>query len=537
MKRRRATYRTLTLIIALSLLIPVLGRTETSHAELEDSSYNLDPGIISSTGTSIRSLSMSGMFLVWEDAREGEPDVLIYDLEQEREFRASNADGVRREPAVSGSLVVWLEGEDPHEVMVRGVDLAEDNEFDVTDSPARRARLAISSDLIAWQEWNGSHWEIQVVDHEFEHVATLGGDMRNNGRPSVSGSTVIWQAHDGESWNIHLFDAETNTEESVTASEHDDQSPSIDGETIVYVRLESSGGQPNLIVHDHSAGSEQTLTTEHFVQRPNVQGQFVVWEDWRSGLPDVYVWDLEAEQSFAVVRSQQANEPIVRDSTLAWVSGNDPLHQQVQTLEILERLPTDPQDPPAVPSSDALYIPETQQFVSSGFKSFWQEYGGPHFFGYPLTSEFAEEHPESGDDIIVQYFERAKLEYHPDAPEDERIRLALLGHELRPESQVEPVEPFDDNEFQRYFPQTGHAISYGFKEFWEENGGMAVFGYPITREFSENGRTVQYFERARFELDPESESDEVMLGLLGREALEERGWLPIPDANDAGGDE
>ncbi len=77
-----------------------------------------------------------------------------------------------------------------------------------------------------------------------------------------------------------------------------------------------------------------------------------------------------------------------------------------------------------------------------------------------------------------------------------------------------------------FFPETGHTLAYGFKAFWERNGGLATFGYPLTEEFEEydalgQKRTVQYFERARFEYYPELKgtSFEVQLGLLGQETL------------------
>ena len=74
-----------------------------------------------------------------------------------------------------------------------------------------------------------------------------------------------------------------------------------------------------------------------------------------------------------------------------------------------------------------------------------------------------------------------------------------------------------------YFPATGHHLSNrsGFLNHWRANGQLHVFGYPITEEFVEGGRIVQYFERARFEYHPElAGSDaQVQLGLLGREML------------------
>jgi N-acetyl-anhydromuramyl-L-alanine amidase AmpD len=77
----------------------------------------------------------------------------------------------------------------------------------------------------------------------------------------------------------------------------------------------------------------------------------------------------------------------------------------------------------------------------------------------------------------------------------------------------------------------GAHIGGGFRRFWEERGGLAVFGWPITEEFREGGTTVQYFERARFEHRPDigrAEDYHVVLGRVGAELLElreELQWL------------
>ncbi len=70
----------------------------------------------------------------------------------------------------------------------------------------------------------------------------------------------------------------------------------------------------------------------------------------------------------------------------------------------------------------------------------------------------------------------------------------------------------------RYFPETGHNVHGEFLEFFDQHGGLKIFGYPLTEEFTLDSRTVQYFQRARFELHPENEAPyRVQLGLLGQE--------------------
>lgn len=87
---------------------------------------------------------------------------------------------------------------------------------------------------------------------------------------------------------------------------------------------------------------------------------------------------------------------------------------------------------------------------------------------------------------------------------------------------------------ERCFAETGYCISGRIREFWEQNGGLRVFGYPITPLQTETieGRSlqVQWFERARLELHPAHRRPyDVQLGRLGAELLArgDRGGTPV----------
>src|SRR5262245_31349051 len=88
-----------------------------------------------------------------------------------------------------------------------------------------------------------------------------------------------------------------------------------------------------------------------------------------------------------------------------------------------------------------------------------------------------------------------------------------------------------DAQQQTCFAQTGHCIGGRFAQYWQQNGGLPVFGYPLSDELTEQGRTVQYFERQRFELHSENAPPyDVLLGLLGEEVLQQQGsdWHTQP---------
>jgi hypothetical protein len=74
----------------------------------------------------------------------------------------------------------------------------------------------------------------------------------------------------------------------------------------------------------------------------------------------------------------------------------------------------------------------------------------------------------------------------------------------------------------RHFPETGHTVSGLFLQYWNNNGGLAQQGYPISEEMQETSDTdgkvytMQYFQRAVFEHHPENQPPfNVLLSLLG----------------------
>ncbi|MFN8501502.1 Kelch repeat-containing protein [Kouleothrix sp.] len=165
---------------------------------------------------------------------------------------------------------------------------------------------------------------------------------------------------------------------------------------------------------------------------------------------------------------------------------------------------------------------ETGFCVSGPFLRYWQAHGGLPINGYPISNEFAEV-LEDGNAYIVQYFERVRMEYHANNAPPYDILLGQFGRRIHPADP--PAAPIAGA---RYFGETGHNLRGGFLRYWERNGGLAQFGYPLSETFAEaledgNTYTVQYFERARFEYHPENRPPyDILLGQFGRRILRER---------------
>ena len=133
---------------------------------------------------------------------------------------------------------------------------------------------------------------------------------------------------------------------------------------------------------------------------------------------------------------------------------------------------TQPRDPAPVPG--CRWFTETSFNVCDaapnlGFQSYWQSHGlefdgqrGTSYaeslalFGLPLTPAFVALNA-SGDEVQMQWFERARFEWHPNNPPEHRVLLGLLGTEfLTWASEEAPQEPLSTSAINR-----GFTTAYG----------------------------------------------------------------------------
>lgn len=158
------------------------------------------------------------------------------------------------------------------------------------------------------------------------------------------------------------------------------------------------------------------------------------------------------------------------------------------------------------------YFTETGHNVVGDFWTFYQGVADAAVvFGYPITDQFVTAFPPG---LQVQYFQRARFEYHPELPEGQRVQLTPLGTVLYKAGA--PAMNLNTPGACRSFP-TNYAVCFSFLDYFDQHSGAARFGNPVSAiEFRPDGRVVQYFERARFEWHPELASGQnILLADLG----------------------
>ncbi|HEU4325123.1 MAG TPA: lamin tail domain-containing protein [Roseiflexaceae bacterium] len=190
-------------------------------------------------------------------------------------------------------------------------------------------------------------------------------------------------------------------------------------------------------------------------------------------------------------------------------------------------------------------FPETGYCISGRIREFWEQNGGLPVFGFPIGPQ--EGQAIEGQVLQVQWFERNRLELHPENARPYDVLLGRLGADRLAQQGRDPFtfprsEPLSDC---RFFAETGHNVCGEVLAAWRASGleldgrrgktegeSLGLFGLPLSDLQTEtlgDGRQyqVQWFERARFEIHPENQPPyNVLLGLLGGET---RTAAPAPD--------
>ena len=76
------------------------------------------------------------------------------------------------------------------------------------------------------------------------------------------------------------------------------------------------------------------------------------------------------------------------------------------------------------------YFPQTQQNISGDFYDYWLNNGGERVFGMPISPAADMVNPSDGKTYLTQWFQRARLELHPEEPEGRQVLRGALGAEL-----------------------------------------------------------------------------------------------------------
>jgi hypothetical protein len=203
---------------------------------------------------------------------------------------------------------------------------------------------------------------------------------------------------------------------------------------------------------------------------------------------------------------------------------------------------------PGAAQDDTRCFTETGLCISGRIREFWERNGGLTVFGLPITEQRDEVNRENGITYATQWFERVRMELHPENERPYDVLLGRIGDDrLRQTGRDWQSFPREGSQPGcQFFAQTGFNVCGDILRAWRANGleldgrqgsseneSLALYGAPLSPVMTEfvEGRLYesQWFERARFERHPENAPPyNVLLGRLAAETRDIALAMPGP---------
>jgi hypothetical protein len=223
--------------------------------------------------------------------------------------------------------------------------------------------------------------------------------------------------------------------------------------------------------------------------------------------------------------------PVITASKWEWMEGELDM-QKVQQLFVglVVGIVAVALLPITATAGNSQFFPETNQTSQNAFYDFWLAHGQLPILGLPLSPAY-----RMNNQLVVQVYERAVMEWHPENTQENRVQLQRLGdsslnqlqngqtgEKTGDKARATPPRPCTPDQDCETFAATNHTVVGVFRDYWLANGGLATFGYPLTEEqrvCQDRAATMcytsQYFERNQFEYHPEINGGTILLRRLG----------------------
>ncbi len=251
---------------------------------------------------------IDGNFIVYQDTRGGGlNDIYLYNRITKSKIALTSDPAVESiNPDISGNRVVWADNRDGNwEIYNYNVNTPGVDPQPLFVWEGDQTEPAIHGDVMVFTDEKPGNTSYNIYLYEFNTgVLTrltddTDGDQRN---PDVYGDYVVWQDQRSGDWDIYMYCISTREETQLTDDPGYQSSPAIHGNRVVW--QDDRNGNWDIYLHHITFGlgndfynfdwpvyseSIGKLNKQDQIH-PAIYGDYVVWEDFRSGDWDLYLY-------------------------------------------------------------------------------------------------------------------------------------------------------------------------------------------------------------------------------------------------------
>ena len=287
---------------------------------------------------------IDGKYVVYEDRRSGGVDDLyLYNIETGEEIAITSDPQVNsRNADISGDRIVWEDDRNGNwDIYIYNISRPDLGAYPLIDFPGNQTQPAIYNDILVYvdktEDFKSNIYMYNLTTHDLTRINE--NTEISYGSPDVYGNYVVYQ--DNSSWaDIYLYNIYTKKTIKLTDDTSGQWNPTIYGNRIVW--QDDRDGNWNLYMHYlnfmpgtpfenydwiiYTGDADRTVSDADEIN-PQLWGDYLVFQDNRNGNWDIYLYNFYVinygKTTPLVTENKNQNDPAISGDRIVWQDERD----------------------------------------------------------------------------------------------------------------------------------------------------------------------------------------------------------------------
>jgi len=235
--------------------------------------------------------------VVWEDYRNAQSDIYMYDIFTGTETRLTTNTGYQYNPAIYGDVVVYEDYRNGN-YDIYMYNIATRTETRVTTDTSSQYDADVYGDYIVWEDYRNGNADIYMYRISTGTETRVTSSTSSENDPQIWGDKIVWEDTRGSNTDIYYYNISRSTEYRLTGGSYSEYDPDIYGNWIVWRAYDGSYYMVQGYDTYYGTSWRTTDSTSHYW--PQIWGSKVVYYDWRNGYLEVWMMDFYTREETSI---------------------------------------------------------------------------------------------------------------------------------------------------------------------------------------------------------------------------------------------